>query len=76
VIYNVYFHPLKKYPGPFWMKASPATYSYYMFKGDLIPLISKLHDEYGDIVRYAPDHLSYIDEQAVRVPRSPKGSPN
>lgn len=57
------------------MKASPATYSYYMFTGELIPLLKKLHDEYGDIVRFGPDELSYIDEQAVCVPTSPKEAP-
>ncbi|KAH7042606.1 cytochrome P450 [Macrophomina phaseolina] len=51
VVYNVYFHPLSKYPGPKCAAASNAPYRFIDARGDL---------RYGLVVRLGPNRLSYI----------------
>jgi hypothetical protein len=65
MLYNLFFHPLRKYPGPLLARATRWTWSYYLFQGTLEVYIGKAHDKYGDVVRVAPDELSYITGQAV-----------
>ena len=57
-IYNLYFHPLSKFPGP---KVAAITRLYYIkhaLTGRLPFNNTKLHARYGGIVRIAPDELS------------------
>lgn len=64
VIYNVYIHPLSKYPGP-WLNAAFRFPNIYMnCMGVLPPTTKALHEKYGAIVRIAPDELSYTDPEA------------
>ncbi|KAF7945147.1 hypothetical protein EAE96_009926 [Botrytis aclada] len=58
-IYNLFFHPLKSYPGPKLWATSRIPMSYWKFKGKLPYRIKELHDKYGDAVRIAPDFLDY-----------------
>lgn len=62
--YNVFFHPLRKYPGPKLMGASLIPIYYYRVRGRGVHIISDLHEKYGPIVRLAPNELSYIDARA------------
>ncbi|KAI1927821.1 hypothetical protein LOZ39_003991 [Ophidiomyces ophidiicola] len=48
VVYRVWFHPLAKYPGPFWAKVTDAYGSYHAWKGDLHLDMWKCHLKYGD----------------------------
>ncbi|KAI1958160.1 hypothetical protein LOZ58_005275 [Ophidiomyces ophidiicola] len=65
-IYNVYFHPLRSYPGPWLSKATRLHYIYHQLTGDL-PYQTKLwHDTYGEVVRIAPDELSYNSSRAYQ----------
>lgn len=63
-IYNVYFHPLRKYPGPFLWRVSRWPWVLKLWSGDLPFHLAQLHEKYGDIVRIAPDELSVIHETA------------
>ncbi|TVY84338.1 Cytochrome P450 monooxygenase aclL [Lachnellula suecica] len=65
VVYNVYFHPLREYPGPFLSKATRMVWSYNTFIGDQPKYAARLHEQYGEVVRIAPDELSYRTPQAM-----------
>ncbi|KAK6596607.1 cytochrome P450 [Botrytis cinerea] len=58
-IYNLFFHPLKSYPGPKLWAASRIPMSYWRLRGALPYRIKELHDQYGDAVRVAPNFLDY-----------------
>ncbi|OPB41811.1 cytochrome P450 monooxygenase [Trichoderma guizhouense] len=63
-IYNVWFHPLRKYPGPRLWAATRIPYARMIFSGKSHRKILELHQTYGDVVRVAPDELAYIDGTA------------
>lgn len=64
VVYNVFFHPLRQYPGPWHRGASRLPYTISIFRGDVTFRVKALHDKYGKVVRITPDTLSYTDSQA------------
>lgn len=57
-IYNVYFHPYAKYPGPFLAKFTDLYSGYHAWKGDIHLDMWRCHQVYGDKVRYAPNRLN------------------
>ncbi|PSN70341.1 averantin oxidoreductase, partial [Corynespora cassiicola Philippines] len=65
-VYRLWFHPLAKYPGPFWNRVSqvkfPAIYS--VLSGRLPMDTKTLHDRYGSVVRLSPNELSFNTVQA------------
>lgn len=58
IIYNLYFHPLARFPGPFLHCVSRLTYFYKHVNGTLPFDLLDMHRKYGNIVRVAPDELS------------------
>ncbi|KAK3386377.1 cytochrome P450 [Sordaria brevicollis] len=63
-IYNLYFHPLAKYPGPLLMRATRLGYCQRLLKGTMPFDVLELHKQYGDVVRVAPNELAFADPQA------------
>ncbi|KAI7911434.1 hypothetical protein M9X92_010530 [Pyricularia oryzae] len=63
-IYNVFFHPLSKYPGPKSWAASRIPYVLSSTGGHLQYKLLELHCKYGDVVRIAPNELSYVRPDA------------
>ncbi|KAL3482127.1 cytochrome P450 [Aspergillus californicus] len=63
-LYNVYFHPLAKFPGPKTWAMTRLRWVFSMVRGRHYHDIKDLHDKYGPVVRVAPDELSFIDGQA------------
>ncbi|KAI0306863.1 putative P450 monooxygenase [Multifurca ochricompacta] len=61
IIYNVYFHPLSRFPGPPGAASTKLWLAYMeVWKGvDLTELRFQLHDKYGEIIRIAPDELHF-----------------
>ncbi|KAH8723182.1 benzoate 4-monooxygenase cytochrome P450 [Phaeosphaeriaceae sp. PMI808] len=57
VIYQVKFHPLAKYPGPFLGKLTNAYAAYHAWKQDIHVDMWRCHQKYGDFVRYGPDRI-------------------
>ena len=64
IIYTLFFHPLRKYPGPLLARSSRLWYTWYFTRGQLHVACHEAHKKYGDVVRIAPDELSYITAPA------------
>ncbi|OCK77527.1 cytochrome P450 [Lepidopterella palustris CBS 459.81] len=62
-IYNIYFHPLSKYPGPYLAAASRLPNAWYLIRGTNVRRACYLHDKYGPVVRVGPNELSYTNAQ-------------
>ncbi|KAI9149656.1 Trichothecene C-4 hydroxylase [Paramyrothecium foliicola] len=65
-IYNLYFHPLRHIPGPKLWIAFPILGQISRVRGVLDSYMCELHRIYGEAVRYGPDEVSIITEQAWR----------
>ncbi|KLO99426.1 Uncharacterized protein Y057_4873 [Fusarium fujikuroi] len=63
-LYNIYLHPLSKYPGPRLAAATRLWYCYHCIQGNLVHALHEAHQKYGDVVRTAPNELSYTDPKA------------
>lgn len=77
MIYNIYFHPLRKCPGPRLWAASRLTWAHAMQSGNYHRTLHELHTQYGPVVRVAPDELSFINAEAwkeiygnLKIPKS------
>lgn len=66
VVYNIFFHPLRRYPGPWLMRASRIGYCYRQIRGTLPFDMLDLHQKYGTVVRIAPNELAFADPAAWR----------
>lgn len=64
IIYNVFFHPLRSVPGPKSWAATPFPYIFTWLSGRLHLAIHELHETYGDVVRVAPNRLSFTHPDA------------
>ncbi|KAF9873804.1 cytochrome P450 [Colletotrichum karsti] len=64
VTYNVFFHPLRAYPGPKSWAATRLPYTRSYLSGQVHRRILELHQEYGPIVRVAPNELAYSHPDA------------
>ncbi|POS74154.1 averantin oxidoreductase [Diaporthe helianthi] len=59
-IYNLYFHPLAKYPGP-RLAAISRYWEIFSYLGGRTPTdLLELHNKYGPVVRTTPNGLSFI----------------
>lgn len=67
VVYQLHFHPLAKYPGPFLGKITQAYDVYHAYIGDKHILFYHLHAKYGPVVRFAPNSLSINDPAALKA---------
>ena len=63
-VYNLYFSPLAKFPGPRLSAISRLPFVNAHIKGKLHDYFCDLHAQYGPIVRVAPDELTTIDASA------------
>lgn len=66
ILYQRFFSPLAKIRGPFWASLSPAWKLYQLTKGNFHETIVELHEEYGPIVRIAPNEVIISDKTAIR----------
>jgi cytochrome P450 len=65
-VYNVFFHPLRKYPGPKLWAMSRLPWSVNYMTGRFHKIALELHKKYGDVVRIAPNELSLVHPDAWR----------
>ena len=66
VVYNVYFHPLSKFAGPWSAAATPMPFALRILNGHIVPWTTSLHRKYGEVVRISPDELSFTNPSAWR----------
>ncbi|KAJ5904765.1 uncharacterized protein N7473_001681 [Penicillium subrubescens] len=66
-LYNIFFHPLRHYPGPKLLAASQLLNVYHIVKGDGSKYTAELHEAYGDVVRVGPNELSFISPSANKT---------
>ena len=73
-LYRLYIHPLSRYSGPKLLAATNLVHIYHVLSGSWVHKVLALHEEYGPVVRVAPDEISYITEEAwndiYKTPRS------
>jgi hypothetical protein len=65
VTYQVYFHPLARFPGPFLASVTDLWQVYEFLTLKQPYNLTELHAKYGQFVRYGPDKLSITAEDAV-----------
>ena len=64
ITYNLFFHPLRNFPGPWHFGASHLPFVWYWVRGEQTFATQKLHEKYGPVVRISPKHLSFCDARA------------
>lgn len=64
VFYNIYLHPLRKFPGPLLARGTSFWRFRRLIAGDLPFAVRELHKTYGPVVRIAPYELAFTDSQA------------
>ena len=67
VIFNLYFHPLRNIPGPRTFAASRISYVYTALNGHLATKFRALHEQYGPVVRTAPNEISFAEPRAWKI---------
>ncbi|KAL2867498.1 cytochrome P450 [Aspergillus lucknowensis] len=66
ILYNLFLHPLRHYPGPWLWRASSLPWKYTLLRGTMHHDLMRYHQIYGDTVRIKPDEISYANAQAWR----------
>ena len=74
LLYRLLFHPLAKYPGPWLAKLTELYPLYHSIIGDQHITFWRLHQRYGDIVRYGPNQLSFNTSSALTTIYGPKAN--
>jgi cytochrome P450 len=59
-IYQYYFHPLAKYPGPFLAKITELYAAYHAWKGDIHIDMWRCHEKYGTLKTRLAERLTYL----------------
>ncbi|EUC31177.1 hypothetical protein COCCADRAFT_101960 [Bipolaris zeicola 26-R-13] len=67
VVYARFFHPLAKYPGPFFASITRLWHIIDVTSGSSDKTQRQLHEKYGPIVRIAPNEVAIADPEAIRT---------
>lgn len=64
IIYRLFFHRLRRFPGPLSMRVSKLTHIYHLLRNKAKNhiLLEELREEYGDIVRTGKQNQAPISE--------------
>jgi cytochrome P450 len=65
-VYNVFFHPLQKIPGPILSAASEAPHLIAIFTGNGVSYVKGIHDRYGPVVRIGPNRVACNSSTAIK----------
>ncbi|KAK1997731.1 cytochrome P450 [Colletotrichum falcatum] len=65
-VYNVYFHPLRDYPGPKLFAATRISFSRMITNGKSHQKLLELHKKYGPVVRIGPETIDWADPRAFK----------
>ncbi|KAJ8123663.1 hypothetical protein ONZ43_g442 [Nemania bipapillata] len=67
VLFRVFFHPLRNFPGPLGCKVSSAWFATYTRKQDAFRQLLKLHQKYGQFLQIGSNDLSIAHPRAVQA---------
>ncbi len=62
--YRLYIHPLSSYPGPKLLATTNLVHIRHVLRGSWVHKVLALHEQYGPVVRVAPNEISYVTEEA------------
>ncbi|KAI0528457.1 cytochrome P450 [Xylaria digitata] len=65
-LYNLFFHPLRNVPGPFLAKLGQSWRNHKYFRSTWHDDCLEMHKTYGNVVRIAPNELSFVDEVGLK----------
>ncbi|KAF2993350.1 hypothetical protein E8E13_000832 [Curvularia kusanoi] len=65
LLYNKYFSPLRRIPGPWLAISTGIPYALHMRSGTIANWVRELHEQYGDVVRVTPTELSFISGETA-----------
>ncbi|KAI9871341.1 MAG: hypothetical protein M1830_003014 [Pleopsidium flavum] len=66
IAYRLTVHPLASYPGPILAKITDWYNVYHAWKGDRHLELWRIHQVYGDVVRFGPNSVSINTSTALR----------
>ncbi|KAM6512923.1 hypothetical protein FSOLCH5_010615 [Fusarium solani] len=66
MVYNLFFHPLSKYPGPKLAAITDLWYAFHWTSGKWHFVIQETHRKYGDVVRIGPNELSFSSVESYK----------
>jgi cytochrome P450 len=64
VVYNLYFHPLSRIPGPSSWSCSRLPFVWALLRGTIVHDIERLHRKYGPVLRIAPNEVTFASKEA------------
>ncbi|KAK4675163.1 hypothetical protein QC764_500720 [Podospora pseudoanserina] len=64
ILYNLFLHPLRSFPGPLLMRATRLGHIRLLCRGTLPFDLLPLHQKYGPVVRIGPNELAFSNPQA------------
>jgi len=67
IVYDRFFHPLAKFPGPFIASSTNLWKAYQVIYGNYEGVLLDLHRKYGKIVRIGPNHLDVSEPTVVKT---------
>ncbi|KAI1128171.1 cytochrome P450 [Nemania abortiva] len=65
--YNLWFHPLAKFPGPLLGRASLLYRFIHTSRGKFHVAVTDAHRQYGPIIRVAPNELSFASAESWKA---------
>ncbi|KAG8865168.1 hypothetical protein FRB96_000057 [Tulasnella sp. 330] len=66
-VYNLWFHPLRNVPGPWYTAISPVYITFKDLAFQKPYVIHSLLEKYGGIVRLAPNLVLFADQAATKI---------
>ncbi|KAI0146314.1 putative cytochrome P450 [Xylariaceae sp. FL1272] len=66
IIYNLYFHPLSKFPGPWLARSTLLWRLWYTMNGRHHHNVHNAHAKYGHVFRVSPNELSFASLQSYK----------
>jgi hypothetical protein len=61
IVYYRFFHPLSKFPGPFWASVTRLWTAYHSLNEDESSVLYEAHQKYGPVIRVTPTQLDISD---------------
>ncbi|KIW84310.1 hypothetical protein Z517_03560 [Fonsecaea pedrosoi CBS 271.37] len=65
VVYRLFLNPLRSFPGPILARLSKGAAVWEAIDGNTHLWLETLHKQYGDVVRVAPNELSYCNVESI-----------